>query len=237
MTEVGTILLGLSAQIEESAAAGGGLAVVDLVRGAGPVVKLVLLVLLLFSLFSWAIMVYKLISLNRARRAIFEFSRRFWSVSDGQELKLLLRSDVNPASRIVVAALRALDRSGGNPQTAAVERATRQAVSEEIALMERFVPFLATVGNISPFVGLFGTVWGIMRSFHEIGKVGSASLAVVAPGISEALIATALGLFAAIPAVMGYNYFTNKIRLIGTELDGFNADLINAISSGEFPPR
>jgi len=237
MIALNVVAFGLLAQIEEGAAQGGGLAIFELVRGAGPVVKLVLLVLVAFSFLSWAIMIYKLVSLNRIRGAIFDFSRRFWGIPNSQELKLLLKSEASPASRVVITALRTMERSGKNPQTTAVERAVRQTVSEEVALMERFIPFLATVGNISPFVGLFGTVWGIMRSFHEIGKVGSASLAVVAPGISEALIATALGLFAAIPAVVGYNYFTNKVRQIGTELDGFSADLINVMSSGEFPPR
>lgn len=110
-----------------------------------------------------------------------------------------------------------------------VERALRRAVNTEISQLTQLTPFLATTGNTAPFIGLFGTVWGIMNSFHEIGQRGSASLAVVAPGISEALVATAAGLAAAIPAVIAYNYFTQKIRSIETELHSFSADFMNIV--------
>jgi len=226
-------VVALIGQIEEQAAQTSGLAIVELIKQAGPIVKLVVFILIVFSIFSWAVMIYKYLSLSRARGSIFEFARKFWNVANPQDLKMLISREANSAAHVVVAALKAKERAG-NPSTAAIERAVRQTISEEISLMERFVPFLATVGNVSPFVGLFGTVWGIMHSFHEIGKMGSASLAIVAPGISEALIATAIGLFAAIPAVIGYNYFVNKIRLIGTELEGFGTDLINSLSSGDF---
>lgn len=226
--------LAVFGQIEEKVATTSGLAIVELVRLADPIVKLTILILLLFSVFSWAIMAYKYLSLTRARGSIFEFSRKFWGISNAQELKMLISREANSAARVVVSALKAKEKTQANPSSAAVERAVRQTILEELSAMERFIPFLATVGNVSPFVGLFGTVWGIMHSFHDIGKMGTASLAIVAPGISEALIATAIGLFAAIPAVMGYNYFVNKIGVIATELEGFGTDLINSLSSGDF---
>jgi biopolymer transport protein TolQ len=108
----------------------------------------------------------------------------------------------------------------------AVHRAMRRSAALEIAQLERYLPFLATTASATPFIGLFGTVWGIMSSFHGISAQGSASLAVVAPGISEALIATAAGLAAAIPAVIGYNYFVHRIRSLGTRMDHFVADFL-----------
>jgi biopolymer transport protein TolQ len=111
-----------------------------------------------------------------------------------------------------------------------VHRAMRRAAGLEVAALERYLPFLATTASAAPFIGLFGTVFGIMSAFHGIGTQGSASLAVVAPGISEALVATAAGLGAAIPAVMGYNYFVNRVRHWATEMDGFILDLLNILS-------
>ncbi len=110
-----------------------------------------------------------------------------------------------------------------------VKRALRRAINTEMTRMTQMVPFLATTGNTTPFIGLFGTVWGIMNSFRGIGQRGSASLAVVAPGISEALVATAAGLAAAIPAVIAFNFFMNKIRIVETEMHSFSADFLNII--------
>ncbi|MBW2742676.1 MAG: MotA/TolQ/ExbB proton channel family protein, partial [Deltaproteobacteria bacterium] len=116
-----------------------------------------------------------------------------------------------------------------------IKRALRRSINTEVAQMTQMVPFLATTGNTAPFIGLFGTVWGIMNSFHGIGLSGSASLAVVvAPGISEALIATAAGLAAAIPAVIAFNYFMQKIRTLETELQSFSADFLNIIERDIF---
>ena len=111
----------------------------------------------------------------------------------------------------------------------AVHRALRRAAGQEISRLERYLPFLATTASAAPFIGLFGTVWGVITAFHGIGQQGSASLAVVAPGISEALIATAAGLGAAIPAVMGYNFFVNRVRHWGTEMDGFMFEFLNVL--------
>jgi biopolymer transport protein TolQ len=110
-----------------------------------------------------------------------------------------------------------------------VKRALRRAINTEMTRMTQMVPFLATTGNTTPFIGLFGTVWGIMSSFQGIGQKGAASLAVVAPGISEALVATAAGLAAAIPAVIAFNYFMSKIRIVETEFQSFSADFLNII--------
>ena len=110
-----------------------------------------------------------------------------------------------------------------------LKRALRRAINTEMTRLTQMVPFLATTGNTTPFIGLFGTVWGIMNSFHGIGVRGSASLAVVAPGISEALIATAAGLGVAIPAVIAFNHFTQKIRTIESELQSFSADFLNIV--------
>src|SRR5205807_8092545 len=112
-------------------------------------------------------------------------------------------------------------------------RALRRRAALELALLERSPPSLAPPASAAPFIGLFGTVWGIMAAFHGIGQQGSASLAVVAPGISEALIATAAGLGAAIPAVIGYNYFVNRVKHWATEMDGFTLDLLNLLSRPE----
>jgi len=112
----------------------------------------------------------------------------------------------------------------------ATSRALRRAGSSEVARMERYLPFLATVASSAPFIGLFGTVWGIMTAFQNIGQQGSANLAVVAPGISEALVATAAGLGAAIPAVMGYNFFVNRTKHWAMEMEGFTLDLLNAFA-------
>jgi biopolymer transport protein TolQ len=126
-----------------------------------------------------------------------------------------------------------LDRSSGLGARFAgmdnIKRALRRAINTETTRMTQMVPFLATTGNTAPFIGLFGTVWGIMNSFHGIGLRGSASLAVVAPGISEALVATAAGLAVAIPAVIAFNYFMQKIKILESELNSFSADFLNII--------
>ncbi len=124
---------------------------------------------------------------------------------------------------------RAKDDTRSSHSMGSIQRTLRRSISVEIHRYRQLVPFLATVGNTAPFIGLFGTVWGIMHTFQGIGLSGSASLAVVAPGISEALIATAAGLAAAIPAVMAYNHFINKIQVLNSELETFSSDLLNII--------
>ncbi|RMF48578.1 MAG: protein TolQ, partial [Deltaproteobacteria bacterium] len=206
-----------------------------------PVVKLVLLILAYFSIVSWAIILLKF---RVVRRAIIESDRFldfFWSKKSfeavGHGLKEYAHS---PLAVLFREGYRELARSQrpaaetGGPvadlgRADNVARALRRAMTSETQRLERYLTFLATTGSTAPFIGLFGTVWGIMDSFHGIGKTGSASLAVVAPGISEALIATAIGLVAAIPAVVAYNHFVSKVNVLTGEMDNFSQEFLNIV--------
>ena len=219
--------------------------VLDLVLNAGPVAKFVLVVLAIFSIVCWALIIEKWWQFRRVRLESMRFLRAFregrrFSVVYGaarkhreSPLALLYSSayqevgGTTPLPEMVDQLLD--DPEEGLPveRLEAVERAMRRCASGEISRMERYLPFLATTASASPFIGLFGTVWGIMESFRGIGAQGSASLAVVAPGISEALIATAAGLGAAIPAVIAYNFFVNRVKHWAVEMEGFSLDLLN----------
>jgi len=211
---------------------------------AGPVVKLVLFLLIMLSVFCWAIILYKYLMLRKADRNSQVFMTFFSNASSLMEVyhasknipsnPLLevfeagylelsrLVSSRSPAGREEPGAL----RSGGVDN---VSRAMRKAKSRTATQMEKYLTFLATTGSTAPFIGLFGTVWGIMTAFHGIGVTGSANLATVAPGIAEALIATAVGLFAAIPAVVAYNFFLQRIRVHSKDMENFSTDLLNLI--------
>ena len=221
----------------------GGIA--DLVLSAGPVAKFVLIVLGLFSIICWALIVEKWWEFRKIRREslrfvrVFREMRRFSLVyaaakkhRESPLAQLYLAGGQEVAGALGGAEM--LDRvledgeDGIGPERLdAVNRAMRRAAGTEIERMERYLPFLATTASSAPFIGLFGTVWGIMTSFQNIGAQGSANLAVVAPGISEALIATAAGLGAAIPAVMGYNFYVNRVKYWASEMEGFSLDLLN----------
>ncbi|OEU66941.1 MAG: protein TolQ [Desulfobacterales bacterium PC51MH44] len=227
--------------------------IINMIMNAGLMVQFVLLLLLFFSVTSWAIMIIKYRYIKRAFLESGEFIDFFWksrNISDAfSKAKQLSGSPVARIFRVGYVELKKLSRTGGPKMpeskhssraenaslstrftgTDNVKRALRRAINTETTRMTRMVPFLATTGNTTPFIGLFGTVWGIMNSFHGIGLKGSASLAVVAPGISEALIATAAGLAAAIPAVIAFNHFMQKIRIIESELHNFSADFLNII--------
>ena len=236
------------------AAAPGGPAVTDLdiipiILHAGPVVKGVMLILLMFSITCWGIIFAKLIQLSRAKKQTAEFLDIFWGSRNlstaYHETRHLESSPVAAIFRLGYIELGKLmqaqtggDSSDRDPLgTIAVRgagfenvnRSLRRAMNSESARLSRAITFLATTGNTGPFIGLFGTVWGIMTSFRGIGLKGSASLAVVAPGISEALVATAVGLAAAIPAVVAYNYFLSKVRVLETEMGNFIHDFLNII--------
>jgi biopolymer transport protein TolQ len=220
-----------------------------IIMGAGWVVKGVMLLLLLFSIICWGIILTKAITLSRARKHTqlffdaFRESRKFSILY--AEAKQLAFSPLAQVFKAGYAELNRLSRLKAGHQKDPedpvqepeyewtgmdnITRSLEQAVTAERSKLERGVNFLATTGSSAPFIGLFGTVWGIMESFRQIGSTGSASLAVVAPGIAEALIATAAGLAAAIPAVIFYNYFLNRINTIATEMDNFSAELINII--------
>ena len=215
----------------------------DLVLNAGPVVKLVLLVLVYFSVVSWAIIFYKLRVIHRAAKDSEQFQEFFWAKKRFDTINQGLRDyDQSPLTvlfREGYQELLKLQRQREGEEAASlttdlagagnVARALRRATTLETQRLEKFLTFLATTGSTAPFIGLFGTVWGIMDSFRGIGQTGSASLAVVAPGISEALVATAIGLVAAIPAVMGYNHFLNKVNLLIGEMDNFSQEFLNIV--------
>ena len=214
---------------------------------AGPVGQLVMLVLLLFSLMSWSIVFIKVRLFRKVSADTQDFIETFWSSSKLSEAYDSAQDyEYSPEAAIFSAGFTELQkinkirsRKDDNQQQETLEmqmatldnlkRAIRKTESQEITKMGKYLPFLATTGSATPFIGLFGTVWGIMASFHEIGQRGSASLAVVAPGISEALIATAAGLAVAIPAVIFYNYFANKVTYIDGEMQNFSTDFLNLI--------
>lgn len=215
----------------------------ELVLNAGPIVKLVLLILVYFSVVSWAIIFYKQLVIRRAINDSERFLDFFWSKKRfdaiGQGLDDYRHSPLTVLFREVYREL-AQNRRQGEGQEAdnlvanlgeqeRVARVLRRSTTSETHRLEKYLSFLATTGSAAPFIGLFGTVWGIMDAFHSIGTSGSASLAVVAPGISEALVATAIGLVAAIPAVIGYNHFVNKINVLTGEMDNFCQEMLNIV--------
>ncbi len=221
---------------------GQELSVFQMISGAGLVVKLVLLSLLAFSVTSWVIIVLKFLLISRSQKETVEFVDAFWqsrNLGDAySRAKQLKESTVANVFRIAYKELKritntaASDGAGSLDSRSGVDnirRILRRATSEETHRMAQMVPFLATAGSTAPFIGLFGTVWGIMNSFQGIAQKGSANLAVVAPGIAEALIATAVGLAVAIPSVIAYNFFSQKIRVIDAELQNFAADFLNIV--------
>jgi biopolymer transport protein TolQ len=240
------------AQAAQGAAPGAGTGELDrsadivrLVADATAISKLVLLILLIFSAISWAVIFYKVWSFRRAERqtstflGVFRKSAKFSEVqavcptlaasplvglfqSGYAELNTQLRTDkgdpAKPGTPAARPTLKSLD---------AVDRALLRASAVELGKLEHRVPFLATTASITPFIGLFGTVWGIVIAFQGIASAGNTSLGVVAQPIAEALIATAAGLFAAIPAVYFYNHFTYKVKKFATEMDDFSLEFLN----------
>ncbi len=215
-----------------------------LFAGTGIVVKFVLCVLIYFSVVSWAIIFYKLIQVQKANKESERFLAFFWQTKRFDAVSVQIDRFANsPLSILFTEAYNELKKLGehveekNDPNVISTElggvdniaRALRRATTSEITRLEKYLTFLATTGSTAPFIGLFGTVWGIMTAFKGIGETGSASLAVVAPGIAEALIATAIGLVAAIPAVMGYNHFQNKIKILIAEMDNFSTELLNIV--------
>jgi biopolymer transport protein TolQ len=239
---LGTLVLAVQDPgLAVSEAASSPTDIVSLILHASPVAKLVLFILLLFSAVSWGIIVYKHLQLKRAARQtmtfldVFRKSSRFSEVqavcstlgasplvglfqAGYAELNAQLRTtDPKPEGTAPRPTLKSLD---------AVDRALLRASTVEVSKLEYRVSFLATTASISPYIGLFGTVWGIMVSFQNIGAQGSTSLGVVAPGIAEALVATAAGLFAAIPAVYFYNDITSRVKKVANEMDDFSMEFL-----------
>ena len=225
---------------------GGGFSIVTSFMRADLVVKAVMVLLLLASLWSWAIIVNKWVALSTLRRRATKFEKIFWSGQSLDELyqQFAARND-HPMSAVFIAALREWRRAfeNGSPRESQmpgvkdrIEKAMNVTILRETDGMERQLGFLATTGSIAPFIGLFGTVWGIMNSFSAIAARHDTTLAVVAPGIAEALFATALGLFAAIPAVIFYNRFVGDIARYTNRLDAF-AEEFSAILSRQLEEK
>lgn len=220
------------------------LSIFSMMANAGLLVKLVMLTLLIFSVVSWSIVIMKLIMFKKAQSASQDFLDAFWDSKTLNEAYESAREcPLSPEATVFVTGFNELKKisaarsSGQSPATLDMQlatmdnlkRAVRKAQFLESDRMARSLSFLATTGSATPFIGLFGTVWGIMTSFHDIGVRGSASLSVVAPGISEALVATAAGLAVAIPAVIFYNFYSNKLAELESNVESFSTDFINLI--------
>jgi biopolymer transport protein TolQ len=203
--------------------------IVQLVRQTGAVAQGVLIVLLIFSILSWSIILSKWATLRRARTQSARFLRMFRRAQRLADVATV--SDQFKPSPLVPVFENAYDefKRQGESNIQAVQRAAQIASSEELTRLERRLPWLATTGAVAPFIGLFGTVWGIIDAFYGLGDAGAATLRAVAPGISEALITTAAGLAAAIPAVIAYNAFTHRMREFGARMDDFSMELLNMI--------
>ena len=248
----GAAVLALQLQGSAVSAQGNTGSVIDLIADATPVSKAILGILLAFSVISWAIVIYKAVSFRKIERQtatfidVFRRSTKFSEVQavckslEGSPLVGMFQAgyaELNLQLRQPAAASNGPAPGPHSPSAAAprptlkslaaVDRALLRASSVEVSKLEQRVPFLATTASITPFIGLFGTVWGIMFAFFNIGTQGSTDLAVVAPGIAEALIATAFGLFAAIPAVYFYNHFTTKVKQYASEMDDFALEFLN----------
>jgi len=217
---------------------------VALFTGAGIIVKIVLLILTFFSVVSWAIILFKFFQIQRANSESERFMDFFWKSKRFDAIASQVDRFINSPLTVLFnegygELKKVVEGEGGRSDSSVlstdlggienVSRALRRATNSEITRLEKYTTFLATTGSTSPFIGLFGTVWGIMTAFEGIGRTGSASLAVVAPGIAEALIATAIGLVAAIPAVMAYNHFQHKIRVLIKGMDSFSTEFLNIV--------
>ena len=205
----------------------------NLVWSAGPFAKVVLAILLVMSVYSWAVIWNRLRLYARVRGADRVFLGSFRKLKPGADCRLVCEQHPQSVlAKVALAGQRTLDQHPATAASTAVartelaQRAMDRAVNEETATLERHVGFLATTGSVSPFIGLMGTVWGVMTAFLNIGAQGSASLVVVAPGIAEALIATVAGLAAAIPAVVGYNHLIGRLRDIGNSAVQFASEFL-----------
>jgi biopolymer transport protein TolQ len=217
--------------------------ILQLILNASPVVKGVLGLLILMSIASWFVIGSKTIYLSNAASRSARFQDAFWKTGRLDEIwRVSEASPPSPVSEVFRAGYTELAKLQKRRQEApdsageellgdieSVERALARARTTAITDMESRVPLLGTTASAGPFIGLFGTVWGIMNSFRNIGSKGAANLATVAPGIAEALVATAIGLMAAIPAVMAYNYFSRRIRVLSAEMETFSSDFLNIV--------
>jgi biopolymer transport protein TolQ len=209
----------------------------QLLTNTGPVARVVLLILLAFSILSWAIILRKLGTFRKAQRESLEFLQVFRQSKKLSEIRAFCRSlKESPLPEVFQAGYREIETQAAANEGAAkprirslesVRRALQIGASTEIGRLEQWLVWLAITGSVTPFVGLFGTVWGIIDAFHGLATGGGATLHSVAPGIAEALITTAAGLFTAIPAVIAYNLFLQRIREFGTQMDDFSLEFLN----------
>ncbi len=226
--------------------------IVQMILNAGLMVKCVMAILFLFSIVSWAIIFFKWRLFRRAKQETEYFFDLFWEDTALEKIKEECEDlGASPVAHLFRSGYAELKRIGKIQQVPSsedwgsamqtllynVERALKKTSIQQGNRLERALSFLATTGNTAPFIGLFGTVWGIMESFRGIGMKGSASLAVVAPGISEALIATAAGLAAAIPAVVAFNHFNHKAMVVRSEMDTFSSDFLNLLERQVFKKK
>lgn len=194
---------------------------------ADPLVKLTLVVLIGFSVGCWAVIFYKLLQLNLAHKNTLSFWQKFVAVANFSEMTGLKRLRHGPVYEIfltgqeALAKIKKITKQLTPYHRGYLEQRMRSVQEDEMFKLEQYLSFLATTASVAPFIGLLGTVWGILTAFLAIGKAGSSSLSTVGPYIAEALVATAVGLFAAIPAVIAYNYFVGKTKLIGKTVDLF----------------
>src|ERR1700742_1107776 len=215
-------------------------AILEMLRASGPIALTVLGLLALASLFSWAIILGKWIGFRRARNQSRAFLRAFRKAARLQEIGAISEQYkpsplVNVFDEVYETYRRQTGGYGPPRNITALERSAQTAASESLTAMEQRLTWLATIGAISPFIGLFGTIMGIVDAFHGLGTAGAATLRAVAPGVSEALITTAAGLLVAIPAVVAYNQFTASLREFGARLDDFSRELLNSLE--EITPK
>ncbi len=234
------LLPSLLALAQEPAFSGG---VAGLIAGSGLMARFVLALLLLFSLISWAIILYKGLALHRAHSHSSTFLDVFRKSSKFSEVNSVCpQLKASPLVGVFQAGYLEVNQqvrgsgtspqSGGRPTVRSLDSLSRslaRAATVEATRLERRLSFLATTATVTPFIGLFGTVWGIMDAFGDIGRMGSANLAVVAPGISEALITTAMGLFAAIPAAVFFNFFSSRVKVLSSMMDDFALEFLNIV--------
>lgn len=207
---------------------------IQLILGADPIVQLCLLILFIFSVVCWAIIIAKHRQIKKAEVQAKGFYELFWSTAKLDDINSKRGARKGPAYQIFSTAAQSLETNKTSHKKEAVIRDIRRSYEDEVEQIEYGVPFLATTASAAPFIGLFGTVWGILNAFWKIGQSGSSSLSLVGPHIAEALIATAIGLAAAIPAAIFYNVFVGKIRRLSKVLQDFTEDLGDRILAEHF---
>jgi biopolymer transport protein TolQ len=238
-----TVLLLLQAEPSAAVRAlASGSAIVEMLQNSGPIALTVLGILAISSLFSWAVIFAKLSGFGRARRQSRRFLRAFRKASRLQDIAAVSqRFKPSPLVDVfdeVYETYRRQTGGAGPPRNiTSLERSAQTAASEALTVLEKRMTWLATIGAVSPFVGLFGTIMGIVDAFHGLGTAGSATLRAVAPGISEALITTAAGLLVAVPAVIAYNQFTARLREFGARMDDFARELLNSMEDINVRPQ